>query len=63
MENPIAIIKARVRLAVEQGQTPGSLARAAGLHRNSLYGCESESWNPKAETLEKLMPHLPELAA
>lgn len=63
MNSPIDQIKARVRLALQQGQTPGSLARTAGLHRNSLYGCESANWNPKLETLEKLLPHLPDLAA
>lgn len=35
----------------------------AGLHRNSLYGCDAENWNPKADTLEKLWPHLRELEA
>lgn len=60
-DNPITQTKARVRLAIEQGHTPGSLARLAGLHRNSLYGCDDPGWNPKAETLEKLWPHLAQL--
>lgn len=61
MSNPITEIKARVRRAIADGHTPGSLARLAGLHRNSLYGCEAEGWNPKADTLERLWPHLIEL--
>jgi DNA-binding phage protein len=61
MKNPITDAKARVRRAIEQGQTPGSLARMAGLHRNSLYGCDDPGWNPKADTLEKLWPHLAQL--
>ena len=62
MENPISIIKARVRLAISQGERPASLAKRAGLHRNSLYGCDKEDWNPSSLTLEKLLPFLPELA-
>lgn len=61
ISNPVARVKALARLAIMQGHTPGSLARLAGLHRNSLYGCDDPGWNPKAETLEKLVPHLPEL--
>lgn len=59
--NPITRLKALARLALLQGHTPGSLARLAGLHRNSLYGCDDPGWNPKAETLEKLWPHLAQL--
>jgi DNA-binding XRE family transcriptional regulator len=58
----IHTIPARVRYALEQGsETPGSLATKAGLHRNTLYGCEKEGWNPTLDTLTKLAPHLPEL--
>jgi DNA-binding phage protein len=57
--DPISQIKARVRQAIKEGHSPGSLARLAGLHRNSLYGCESDEWNPTARTLEALLPHLP----
>lgn len=57
----IHTIPARVRYALEQGETPASLAIKAGLHRNTLYGCEREGWNPTFETLTKLAPHLPEL--
>lgn len=51
----------RVRLALSQGEKAASLARKAGLHPNTLYGAESESWNPTANTLKALEPHLPEL--
>lgn len=54
-------IPQRVRYALKQGDTPASLARKAGLHRNTLYGCEGEHWNPTLDTLTKLAPHLPEL--
>lgn len=59
----ITDIPQRVRIALQQGETPSSLARKAGLHRNTLYGCEREGWNPTLETLTKLAPHLPERAA
>lgn len=57
----ITDIPQRVRYAIQQGETPSGLARKAGLHRNTLYGCEREGWNPTLETLSKLAPHLPEL--
>lgn len=59
----ISHIPERVRYALKQGETPASLAKKAGLHRNTLYGCESERWNPTLDTLTKLAPHLPELPA
>jgi DNA-binding phage protein len=55
-KNPITEIKARVRQAVAESKSPAALAKRAGLHRNSLYGCEAEDWNPKSDTLEKLWP-------
>ncbi len=58
MSNPITEIKARIRRAIADGQRPAALAKRAGLHRNALYGCEAEGWNPKSDTLEKLWPHL-----
>lgn len=57
----ISDIPARVRYALKQGETPAGLAKKAGLHRNTLYGCERERWNPTLDTLTKLAPHLPEL--
>jgi len=51
----------RVRYALEHGETPYSLAKKAGLHRNTLYGCEADSWNPTLQTLNKLEPHLPKI--
>ena len=45
----------RIRETVTSGQmTRASLARAAGLHANTLRDCTEESWNPTAETLAKL---------
>lgn len=54
-------IPARVRHALKQGETPSGLAKKAGLHRNTLYGCEGEGWNPTLTTLTKLAPYLPPL--
>ncbi|MCC6827404.1 MAG: 3,4-dihydroxy-2-butanone-4-phosphate synthase [Novosphingobium sp.] len=45
----------RVRQLVEEGEmTRAGLARAAGLHANTLRDCTEESWNPTTETLGKL---------
>jgi 3,4-dihydroxy 2-butanone 4-phosphate synthase/GTP cyclohydrolase II len=44
-----------VRELVSEGRmTRAGLARAAGLHANTLRDCTDESWNPTAETLGKL---------
>jgi len=45
----------RIRAIVDDGAMSRSgLARAAGLHANSLRDLESPGWNPTAETLRKL---------
>ena len=45
----------RVRELISEGQmTRAGLARAAGLHANTLRDCLEPSWNPTAETLSKL---------
>lgn len=45
----------RIRELVTSGQmTRAGLARAAGLHANTLRDCTEASWNPTAETLAKL---------
>jgi 3,4-dihydroxy 2-butanone 4-phosphate synthase/GTP cyclohydrolase II len=45
----------RVRkLVVEGGMSRAGLARAAGLHANTLRECTSPGWNPTADTLAKL---------
>ena len=45
----------RVRLLVTTGgMTRAGLARAAGLHANTLRDCTEPDWNPTAETLGKL---------
>lgn len=45
----------RVRqLVVDGGMSRAGLARAAGLHANTLRDCTDDGWNPTAETLGKL---------
>jgi 3,4-dihydroxy 2-butanone 4-phosphate synthase/GTP cyclohydrolase II len=45
----------RVRELVESGSmTKAGLARAAGLHANTLRDCGEPDWNPTADTLAKL---------
>nr|WP_137676601.1 3,4-dihydroxy-2-butanone-4-phosphate synthase [Parerythrobacter lutipelagi] len=48
-------IQQRVRNLVDQGtMSRSAVARAAGLHANSLRDCTEPQWNPTAETLGKL---------
>ncbi|OYW46611.1 MAG: 3,4-dihydroxy-2-butanone-4-phosphate synthase [Sphingomonadales bacterium 12-68-11] len=50
-----------VRKLVSEGRmTRAGLARAAGLHANTLRECGEESWNPTADTLGKLERFLAE---
>jgi 3,4-dihydroxy 2-butanone 4-phosphate synthase/GTP cyclohydrolase II len=45
----------RVRhLVAEGGMTKSGLARAAGLHANTLRDCSDAEWNPTSDTLSKL---------
>jgi 3,4-dihydroxy 2-butanone 4-phosphate synthase / GTP cyclohydrolase II len=45
----------KVRAMISDGRTSRSaLARAAGLHANTLRDCTEANWNPTAETLAKL---------
>lgn len=45
----------KVRLLVnEGGMSKAGLARAAGLHANTLRDCTEQGWNPTADTLGKL---------
>ena len=49
----------RIRSAVvERGVSRSGLARAAGLHPNSLRSLDEDDWNPTAETLKKLERYL-----
>lgn len=49
----------RVRAALKQnGVTAAGLAKRAGLHRNTLYGADASEWNPTADVLKKLEPHI-----
>ena len=49
----------RIRNAVaERSISRSGLARAAGLHPNSLRSLDDEDWNPTAETLKKLERYL-----
>jgi 3,4-dihydroxy 2-butanone 4-phosphate synthase/GTP cyclohydrolase II len=52
MTTPI-IDKVRT-LVSDGGMTRAGLARAAGLHANTLRDCTDEDWNPTADTLGKL---------
>lgn len=42
------------------GFTKAELAKRAGIHRNTLLGCERDDWNPTADTLKAIEPHLPD---
>ncbi len=42
------------RLITDGGMSRSGLARAAGLHANTLRDCTEEGWNPTADTLRKL---------
>ena len=42
------------RLVNEGGMSRAGLARAAGLHSNTLRECTDEGWNPTADTMRKL---------
>ena len=49
------IIIARVREIIAGGKmTRAGLARAAGLHANTLRDCNEDGWNPTSDTLNKL---------
>ncbi len=51
----------RIRAVVRDGNMSRSgLARAAGLHANTLRDCTEEGWNPTSETLAKLASFLDE---
>jgi 3,4-dihydroxy 2-butanone 4-phosphate synthase / GTP cyclohydrolase II len=48
-------VKSRIAAIVRGGgMTRSGLARAAGLHANTLRDCGEEGWNPTTETLAKL---------
>ena len=45
----------QIRQLVDSGRmTKSAIARAAGLHANSLRDCGEPHWNPTSETLSKL---------
>jgi 3,4-dihydroxy 2-butanone 4-phosphate synthase/GTP cyclohydrolase II len=48
------IIERVRRLVTDGGMSRAGLARAAGLHANTLRDCTEEGWNPTADTLRKL---------
>ena len=51
----------RIRQALaESGLSRSGLARAAGLHANTLRDLDRDDWNPTAETLSKLEAYLAE---
>ncbi len=48
-------VQEKIRTIVDSGKmSRAGIARAAGLHANSLRDCTDESWNPTADTLGKL---------
>jgi 3,4-dihydroxy 2-butanone 4-phosphate synthase/GTP cyclohydrolase II len=49
-----ALIERITRLVSDGGMTRSGLARAAGLHANTLRDCGEPQWNPTADTLSKL---------
>ena len=51
---PGDVIERVRKLVVDGGMTRAGLARAAGLHANTLRDCTEEGWNPTVETLGKL---------
>lgn len=48
------IIERVRRLVTDGGMSRAGLARAAGLHANTLRDCTDDSWNPTTDTLRKL---------
>ena len=51
----------RIRSIIDNGRmTRSGLARAAGLHANTLRDCGDEGWNPTSDTLAKLARFLDE---
>ena len=46
------------RLVLDGGMSKAGLARAAGLHANTLRDCTEDGWNPTSETLRKLAAFL-----
>ncbi|MBM0169925.1 3,4-dihydroxy-2-butanone-4-phosphate synthase [Altererythrobacter sp. C41] len=54
-----AAIKQKIQSLVDAGKmSRAGIARAAGLHANTLRDCSDEGWNPTADTLEKLAAFL-----
>ena len=50
----VNVIEQVRKLVSEGGMSKAGLARAAGLHANTLRDCTEEDWNPTAETMAKL---------
>jgi len=59
MSTPTVIEQVR-RLVANQAMSRTALARAAGLHPNSLRDCTDPGWNPTSQTLAKLDEYLRE---
>ncbi|MFA7601549.1 MAG: 3,4-dihydroxy-2-butanone-4-phosphate synthase [Novosphingobium sp.] len=51
---PTNVIERVRQLVADGGMTRAGLARAAGLHANTLRDCTETGWNPTVETLGKL---------
>ena len=54
---------ARIQAALEQGKfSVAQLARASGVAKTTLTGITSDTWNPRALTLRKVIKGLQKLA-
>ena len=54
-DTTIQAAQAKIRALTDQGSmSKAGIARAAGLHANSLRDCLDDGWNPTADTLDKL---------
>jgi len=54
MSQQIDIMLSKLREKIAQGESLSSIAKSAGLHRNSLYGYDKPDWNPTADTIRKI---------
>lgn len=55
----LSSIQGQIREIIDSGRmSKSAVARAAGLHANSLRDCDEPHWNPTAETLAKLSQFL-----
>jgi DNA-binding phage protein len=64
MTSEVAKLTARVRKFVKQRQrVKFRLALRAGLSENALKDCDKPNWNPRIETLDKVVAAIEEMEA